>query len=118
MEQKGLQVIPGEFNAAGLIVPDPSINSFPMPLRGLETGGVVWYMAAGQRELYVRPPGGRFGAALPDPPGCRAHQACCLHPYQTDGCVACDAATGKWSMDCTALRSTFGLRWLAAEGVR
>jgi hypothetical protein len=44
-----MQVIPEEFNAAGLIVPDPSINSFPMPLSDLETEGAVWYMAPGQR---------------------------------------------------------------------
>jgi hypothetical protein len=49
------QVIPEEFKAAGLIVPDPSISSFPMPLSGLETEGVAWYMAPGQRALDVRP---------------------------------------------------------------
>ena len=42
-----MQVIPDEFNAAGLIVPDPSIKPFPMPLSDLETEGVVWYMAPG-----------------------------------------------------------------------
>lgn len=44
--QKGeRQVIPDEFNAAGLIVPDPSFNPFPMPLSDLETEGNAWYIA-------------------------------------------------------------------------
>ncbi len=43
-----VQVIPEEFKAAGLIVPDPSIKPFPMPLSDLETEGNVWYMAPGQ----------------------------------------------------------------------
>lgn len=48
-EEESSEVIPEESKAAGLIVPDPSINSFPMPLSDLETEGVVWYMAPGQR---------------------------------------------------------------------
>jgi hypothetical protein len=47
MRSAKVQVIPDEFNAAGLIVPDPAINSLPMPLTDLETEGVAWYMAPG-----------------------------------------------------------------------
>jgi hypothetical protein len=73
------QVIPDESKAAGLMVPDPSINSFPMPLSDLETEGVVWYMAAGQQRAGCEATEGRIGAALPDPPGCRAHKTCDDH---------------------------------------
>jgi hypothetical protein len=48
MKKRAKHVIPEEFNAAGLIVPVPSINPFPMPLSDLETEGSVWYMAPGQ----------------------------------------------------------------------
>lgn len=75
-ETIAMQVIPEEFKAAGLIVPDPSINSFPMPLSDLETAGVVWYidMAAwGQRAGTVRPQRAVSVAPVPDPPARATH---------------------------------------------
>ncbi len=37
-------IIPGVFNAAGLIVPEPSMISPPIPFIEVETGWVAWYM--------------------------------------------------------------------------
>ena len=42
---RGGIVIPGVFNAAGLIVPEPSIISPPIPLIEVETGCDDWYIA-------------------------------------------------------------------------
>jgi hypothetical protein len=74
MRNRETQVIPEEFKAAGLMVPEPSINSFPMPLSDLETEGIVWYMTPGQQAVGCKAREGSFGEASPNPPGCRAHK--------------------------------------------
>ncbi len=93
MRNREMHVIPEDSKAAGLIVPDPSISSFPMPLSDLETEGVVWYMAPSQRAGSEAAEG-RFGAAFPDPPGLPAgtHNLCTSTQLSVDGCVVCDAA--------------------------
>lgn len=61
---RGGIVIPGVFNAAGLIVPEPSIISPPIPLIEVETGCDDWYIAilvSGWR----RPPKPRVRAVAP-----------------------------------------------------
>lgn len=86
------QVIPAEFKAAGLIVPDPSISSFPMPFNGLETEGVAWYIALGQRAQDVRPPRAVSAQPFQNHQAAAHKQAVTKTQLLMDGCVVCDAA--------------------------
>jgi len=44
------EALPAVFRAAGLMVPDPSIMSLPMPFSDVDTGCEVEYMARGLLE--------------------------------------------------------------------
>lgn len=108
MEDGGSAAV--EFNAAGLMVPDPSISSFPMPLSGLETGGVVRYMAPGQRAV-CEAAEGRFGAALPDRPGCRRQPTC--EEHTTIRWMAAFSVMPRCDNGDGIAQHYFGMRWLA-----